>query len=155
MAKPRKSLTMTVRIEGVKETLAKFRQLPKDASDEIRERSMRLAEVLAVKAQAAARSDVSPQAKLVASTIRPRRDRVPVIVAGGSKRVGRRRSPAWGVLFGAEFGANQYPQFGKPHQGREGSFLFPVVEENSELVEREWNAAADDVIARFTAGGGG
>ena len=155
MARPKTSLTMRVRIEGVRETLKALNELPKEANEQMRKAAMTMAEKLAVKSQQAALSDQSPQAALIVPTIKPRRDRVPVIVAGGSTRVGRRSVPAWKVLFGSEFGANQYPQFGKRHQGQEGSYLFPIVEANSELVEREWNAAADDVIARFTAGGGG
>jgi len=155
MAPRRKTLTMRVRIEGVRETLKALNKLPKEANDEIRKVAMEIAEKLAVKSKQAAMSDPSPQAALIVPTIKPRRDRVPVIVAGGSTRVGRRNAPAWGVLFGSEFGANQYPQFGKRHQGQEGSYLFPIVEQNSELVEQEWNAAADRIITQFSEDGGG
>lgn len=148
------SLTMTVRIEGARETLRVFKDLPKEASKELRERSMVLAQSLATSAQSAARSDQSPQARLFAPTIKPRRDRVPVIVAGGSKRVGRRGVPTWAILFGAEFGSNSYPQFRKQHSGRDGGPLFQSVEREQDTIDREWNAAADEVIARFTAGGG-
>lgn len=146
-----KTLTMTVRIEGAEDTLRAFRELPKDANNELRDRSMSLARLLAGRAVAAAQSDRSAQAATVAATIRPRRDRVPVIVAGGSKRVGRRRVPAWALLFGAEFGSNRFGQFGKPHGGRRGSFLFGTAEREASTLDREWNKATDE-IARKWAG---
>lgn len=144
----KRSLSM----EGASETLRAFRQLPKDASQELRARSQRLSELLAEKAQQAASVDRSPQAKLVVPTVKARRDRVPVIAAGGARRVGRGNTPVWQVLFGAEFGADKWPQFGKPHQGRRGSFLFPVAEQNRELVEREWSEAADEITRKWGDG---
>jgi hypothetical protein len=155
VAKAKKtSLTMTVRIEGVEETLRAFRQLPKDANNELRDRAKSLAQTLAGKVKAAAASDPSPQAALLVPTIRARRDRVPVIAAGGSKRVGRKRVPAWAVLFGAEFGSNRFTQFGKPHSGRQGSWLFGVADREAATIEREWNAAADEVARRWATMGG-
>jgi hypothetical protein len=143
------SLTMTVRIEGLDATLKAFNRLPKDANTELRDRAMSLAQTLAGRVKAAASSDPSPQAALLVPTIRARRDRVPVIVAGGAKRVGRRRVSAWKVLFGAEFGADQYKQFGKPHTGRQGSWLFGVADREQATIEREWNAAADEISAKW------
>lgn len=152
---PKKNLVMNVRIEGVEETLRAFRQLPKDANQELRDRSLKLARALADRSSSAAQSDPSPQAAALAGTIRARRDRVPVIVAGGSKRVGRRKVSAWKLLFGAEFGSNRFSQFGKSHQGRQGSWLFGVAEREASTIDREWNAAADEVAAKWSQGGGG
>jgi hypothetical protein len=143
------SLTMTVRIENLDATLKAFRQLPKDANNELRDRAKSLAQTLAGKVKAAAASDQSPQAALLVPTIRARRDRVPVIAAGGAKRVGSRRVPAWVVLFGAEFGSNRFTQFGKPHAGRQGSWLFGVADREQATIEREWNAAADEIAAKW------
>ena len=41
------ALKLSVRLDGAYETLAKFRSLPKDASKELRERSLKLAGTLA------------------------------------------------------------------------------------------------------------
>lgn len=151
---PRRNLTMTVKIEGVEETLRAFRRLPKDANKELRERSMALAQALAGRVQAAAMADRSPQAALLVGTVRARRDRVPAIAAGGSKRVGRRRVPAWALLFGAEFGSNRFSQFRKSHQGRSGSWLFGVAEREGDMIDREWNKAADEVARQWSDRGG-
>lgn len=147
-------LVMRVRITGVHETLDAFRKLPKEANAELRERSLRLAGVLAEAAKANARVDESPQAQSLIPTVKARRDRVPVIVAGGARRVGRRRRPAWALLFGAEFGSNRFKQFGKRHQGRYGTWLFRAADENEALIDREWNAAADALARKWSSGGG-
>jgi hypothetical protein len=149
-----KNLTMNVQIEGVQEALKSFRDLPKDTSNEMRDRAKKLAEALAGRVQSAARADDSPQAALMAGTVKARRDRVPVIAAGGARKVGRRKASAWALLFGAEFGSNRYPQFGKSHSGRKGSWLFGVADDNADMISREWNAAADAVIAKWSDGGG-
>jgi hypothetical protein len=149
------NLTVRVRIEGARETLAAFNRLPKEASKSLRERTLELAQVLATRAQASARSD-SRQSALMASTVKARRDRVPSVVAGGSKRVGRNRVPAFKILFGSEFGSNRLPQF-RPHLHQEGYWFFPTVEENQAEIAAAWRDVADEVIRDFTRGdiGGG
>jgi hypothetical protein len=152
------ALRINMRVDGARETLAAFRRLPKEATKELRQRSVALAESLAGKVKAAATADRSPQAALFAPTVRARRDRLPTIVAGGSSRVGRNKMPAWGILFGGEFGANRYPQFGKPHSGTAGTGpIFGVVQREQGEISRRWNEAADAIVAAFTAGdrGGG
>lgn len=147
----KRALTVNVRIEGVKETIAAFRKLPKDASKELREKSLDLSTLIANRARVAGMSD-SPQSALMAPTVKPLKDRLPAVVVGGSSRVGRNRVPAYKVLFGAEFGAS-LPQF-RPHQGRNGYWFFPSVEANEAAISRAWLKAADDTIRKFTAGGG-
>lgn len=142
-------LTIKVQIDGVHETLRAFRDLPKDATDRLRERSAELASTLALDVKADARSAPSPQAALVAQTVRVRRDRVPALVAGGTKRLGVNRVPAYKLLFGSEFGSDHYDQFRLRHQGQEGSWFFPVVEREAAAIAAAWTAAADDIIRDF------
>jgi hypothetical protein len=151
MARSR-ALVVTVRIEGVRETLAAYRRLPKEASKALRNRSTELTETLAGRARAAAMSDQAPQSPLLAKTVRARRDRVPSIVAGGFAKVGRRKVPAWKVLFGSEFGSDAYKQFGRRHSGRKGHWFFPTAERNADDVIAAWRRAADDIARSFSAG---
>lgn len=144
------ALTVTVRIEGARETLKAFRDLPKDASEQLRQASTRIAEKAASRVANAARAE-GRQAALIAPTVKARRDRVPVIVAGGSSRVGRRKTPAFKVLFGSEFGAH-LRQF-KPHHGAGSYWMFKTVQEHEPQLAREWTAAADRIVGTFTAGG--
>lgn len=158
-------LTVKVRITGVRETLAAFRDLPDDANQELRTRSKALAETLAAQVRAAAVAD-SPQSALLAPTVKAGRDRVPVITAGGARKVGRYRKPAGRLLFGSEFGSNRQsgwyfaPQYRgsdgrqwRPHAGRGSYWFFRTVEDNSARVDREWNAAADSIVRRWGRGG--
>lgn len=149
-----RSLTVNVRIDGVRETLRALNKLPKDANNELRDRMQKLAQVFAVKAKLEAQTSPTPQASTVAKTVRARRDRVPVVVAGGTRRLGRRRVPAWKLLFGSEFGSNQYRQFGVRHQGREGLWFFPTVEAEQKTVQREFDKATSEILARFSGVGG-
>lgn len=159
------ALTVNVHITGVRETLAAFRALPKDANDELRVASLRLAELVAAKAKVAAMVD-SPVAALMAPTVKAMRDRVPAVQVGGTRKVGRNRVPAWQVLFVSEFGMNQRsgwyaatryrgsgnPQT-RPHRGTQGYWFFPTVEDSAQEISREWNSAADRILATFSNGG--
>lgn len=161
MAK-KQALTITLYATGVRETLAAFRDLPKDASAELRKASLRLADSLAVAARAAGQAE-GGQAAAVARTVKARKDRVPVVQAGGTTRVGRRRAPAFALLFGSEFGMDRRSgwyarpryrrssglQYGEPHQGRDGRWFFPTVEAEQGRIMREWQAAADRIIRSF------
>lgn len=142
---------MSVNAVGVRETLAAFRGLPKEASEEIRKTSEDLARLLATAARSSGERE-GHQAALVASTVKPARDRVPVVQAGGSKRLGSRRAPAWKLLFGSEFGSNRYTQFPEMHQGNKGIWFFPVVEDKATAILAEWRQAADRIVRAFTKG---
>jgi hypothetical protein len=143
-----KALTVTIHIDGLRETLAAFRRLPPEASEQLRIRSLQISEVIASRVRSAAHAD-SGQAALMAPTVKARRDRVPAVAAGGSVRVGRNRKPAFKVLFGSEFGSNHLRQF-RPHLGRGSYWFFRTVEENEDWMASAWRRAADDVIAAFT-----
>lgn len=149
----KRGLSVNIQIDGLKETLKAFRHLPKEATAELRDAATKVSQKIADKAKAAGRADSSPQSALVAPTVKAKRDRVPVVQAGGASRVGRNRVPVHKVLFGSEFGSNRFSQFHRPHQGRQGAWFFPVVEDNAALIDREWNEAADTVVRRFSAGG--
>src|SRR5690606_32418437 len=137
--------------EGVRATMAAFRRLPREASKALRERSLELAGTLAGDVQRAARAE-GAQAALMAPLVRGERERVPAVKAGGARRVGSRSTPAYALIFGAEFGSNQYTQF-KPHNGTRGHFMFPTIRNNDEI-PRAWQQVADDIARDFATGGG-
>jgi hypothetical protein len=146
VAKARTGLTVQVKIDGVYQTLAALAKLPKEATNELRDAALTLSKKLAGYAAAAGRAEGS-QAALVATTVAARRDRVPVITAGGPKRLGRNRAPAWKLLFGSEFGSNYYRQFGKPHSA--SYWFFETVETEQGVIADEWSQAADRVVQKF------
>lgn len=145
-----KPLTVTLHVEGVKDTLDKFNELPKEANDAIKDRATEIARPVAERVRSAAKS--RPQDALLAPTVRVRRDRLPVVIAGGAKKVGRNRVPAYKVLFGSEFGSNHLKQF-RPHLGQAGYWFFPTIEDAGREISDAWNQAAGDVIDEFTEGG--
>lgn len=156
-----RDLTIRVHGEGVDATLAAFRRLPGQALDHLSDRAGDLAALLARRVAAAALAD-SPQSALMAPTVRARRGRVPSIAAGGTSRVGRNRAPAYGILFGSEFGAHgrfgwyAAPQYRggigrqyRPHRGAASYWFFSTVEENQAETFRAWRAVADDIARSF------
>lgn len=147
-----KGLTVNISVSGIRGTLAAVSKLPKDAQNELRDASLDLARELARSAMSAGRAE-GTQAALVAATVKARRDRVPVIEAGGAKRLGRNRKPAWKLLFGSEFGSNYYQQFGKPHLGSGSYWFFDTVDREQGTIIARWSEAADRVIERFGMGG--
>jgi hypothetical protein len=150
-----KGLTVTVHIDGVRETIRAFDLLPTQASDELRDASQRIAQALEGKIRAAAAAE-GGQASILAPTVKARRDRVPAVQAGGVKRIGRRRKPAYKLLFGSEFGASQTGRYSlkqfKPHLGSGSYWFFRTVEDDATQIDEQWNKAADDIIRRFGHG---
>lgn len=154
-------LTFTVRIDGLRETLARFRDLPKEASDQLRTDTQKLAQTLADSATRAG-TEQGSQAALVARTVKARRDRVPSVQAGGGTRLGRYGAPASALLFGSEFGMNRHSGWYRksryddsvgfqyhPHTGQEGAWFFPTVEREATHISETWQRIADDIVDRF------
>lgn len=50
----------------------------------------------------------TPQAAIVAQTVRVRSDRLPAVQLGGSRRVGRRKTPAGRLVWGSEGGGRNF-----------------------------------------------
>ena len=146
MAK-RTALEVRISHDGIHETLAAFRALPKDASNELRDAAIELSRILAGEAKTSGR-DEGGQAAAVAATVRAARDRVPVVVAGGLKKLGRNKKPAYKLLFGSEFGATEYTQY-QPHLGRGSYWFFRTIEDNQQRIMEEWQEAADAIVRKF------
>jgi hypothetical protein len=58
--------------------------------------------------RAAGASSPTPQAALVARTVRIRSDRIPAVQLGGSRGVGHRRTPAGRLVWGSEGGGRNF-----------------------------------------------
>lgn len=143
-------LTLTFRVDGLKEVLRALNRLPKEANVKLRDRAQVIAGKLAGQVQAAGRAE-GRQAAIVATTVKVRRDRVPVITVGGTARIGRNQKPAYALLFGSEFGSNRLRQY-HPHLGRGSYWIFSTVDDQAESVLTEWAKAADAVVREFGGG---
>lgn len=161
MAAKKTSLKFTIESIGVRETLRAFTRMDKAANQALRERSMELAEALVPRVQSAARREAR-QATGLASTVKARRDRLPIIEVGGTKKVGQSKVPAWRVLLGSEFGGNRRTGFYaderfsrsagrqfRPHLGRGSYWFFKAVYDEQATIMRKWQQAADDIERDF------
>jgi hypothetical protein len=162
----KKSLTITMHIDGLRETVRAFQELPKDASDRLRDGTLELSKVLAEKARADGMADEHPQSKLIARTVKAQRDRVPVVQAGGERKLGRHKAPAHALLFASIFGMDRRsgwyakPRYGlsagrqyRPHGGRNAYWFFPVIEQEQDTIARAWRQVADAIVREFSEGG--
>lgn len=140
-------LVVNVRVEGLREVIRALNNLPKNANDEIREKARVIAGKLAETAKQAGRAE-GRQAGAVIKTVRVQRDRLPVVVAGGMRKLGRNKKPAYKLLFGSEFGATVLKQY-KPHLGKDSYWFFKTIEEERTFISAEWLEAADEIIRKF------
>jgi len=150
---PKKSITVRVSAPGINDVLRSFRELPDNAQDELRSEAQKLAETLAQKIRADGKTDAAPQSPIVASTVNVVEGKLlPTIEVGGEKRIGRRRVPAYRLLFGSVFGSNAYQQFHRPHNGQAGYWVYPTVERNGAEIVKAWNRAAENIAEKFAEG---
>jgi hypothetical protein len=141
-------LVINVKIDGLRETLRAFRDLPKEASDEARDEAGKIAQDMA--AWISASLAENRQASLLIPTVKVARDRVPAVTVGGASRVGSRRTQAYKVLFGANFGARSFPQF-RPWAGKGQDYhIFSQIEAHQDEVEERYLTAMDRVIDKWS-----
>ena len=138
-----------IQVEGLRELLRALSRLPKTAQAEIREAAQAIADDEAKRITSAGRSSDS-QSAAAAGFVKARRDRVPTLSVGGNRKAGVSGGATVGPLFfGAEFGGQKRPttrQF-RPHKGRTGYWLWPVLREDQERMLKRWQAAVE-AIAR-------
>lgn len=156
-----KALTLRLSAPGIRPTLVAFGRMPKDTNAELRAASLRIADVLARSAKDA--SSIDEQAAAVGKTVRPIKDRVPVVQAGGARRVTSTGARAFELLFASEFGMSRKSgwyaaaryrdepatQFAERHRGSAGRWFFPTVERELPAALAEWQQAADAILRRF------
>lgn len=145
--------TTAYAIDGVNKYL---RTLPKEASDQLRTASQRISDQIASEAAGRARG-MHAAARLIAGTVRSRRDRVPYIAFGNSSKLpphsdGRERrgvnQKMYNLMWGAEFGSQHYTQFPewKGNSKGAGYFVWPTVDDRSAWMLQEWSAALKAAI---------
>ena len=102
------TLTMSVSVSGVRETVRAFDKLPRDAREEIVDANYKIAASFTSRLRFSA-ATLGGQGPLLGSTVEAVRDRrVPVIQAGGARPVGSYRKPAYMILLGFDFGSDRY-----------------------------------------------
>lgn len=145
----KRALQINVEITGLRETLRAFRDLPKDASAELRDEAGKIAQDMVEWIQAAARSD-SPQSAALADTVKIARDRVPAVTVGGASKITSSRAPAYAILFGANFGARTFRQFRAWAGKGQDYFIFSNIDQHAKEIEERWLSAADRVVTAWS-----
>lgn len=137
-----------IEVEGLRPLLSALNKLPKEMNARLRTASLDIADTEAQRIQTAGRSS-DAQSRLVAPTVRARRDRVPTIVAGGKKKLPAEGRPrAMDIFFGAEYGGQKRKttqQF-RPHRGGKGYWFWPTIRRDEEQIVTTWMDAVNDVL---------
>lgn len=124
---------LSVEMDGMAETIKAVqgleRELRTGANKELRAAAGRTAGGLAADLQRAAVSSGVPVAPRVASSVRVKSDRLPVVVLGGPKRVGGGgdRAPAARLLWGSEQGPKSDPNRFAVEPNPAGYWIAPTV----------------------------
>lgn len=158
MASGNGSFRASIKVEGAKEVLAMFKDLPKEASDALRNASLPIGNELAGAIKAAAPHSRNPQAALLAQSVVVKRDRVPKVQAGGSfaptrkneKKVGKDKT-AEAILFATEFGLQKAKGHGfqrrvKDNHGAKSYWFLAAVDADSDKVAQMWRDAVGQVL---------
>jgi hypothetical protein len=142
----------------------------KETQNKIRDRALSLSQRLAGQLFQFAESAPTPQAKLVAKSITPKRDRLIRVDVGGTKKVGRKyggeqsksgkgakvrqqSAPAGALLWGSEYGSTagvdsagrKYSnRFGAPRR-KSGYWINPAVDFYVPIVAREYSEMIQEV----------
>lgn len=134
-------------VEGLRALLRALNKIPKDLQNEIRDASTEIATELVSGARNAAHT---PLTQMVASGLKVKRDRIPVVRTGvGKVGSGGARMPD--VFYGAEFGGRKRPttqQF-LPHRGQRGYFLYPTARANGKRYFTLWADAVDKAFKQW------
>jgi len=153
VAADKEAVRVSVKFEGVTETLAAFKKLDKDASKAAKEEATKIAQILADRIRARAPSDKRYQN--LAVSVKAGRDRVPVIYIGQRQtpRVSGGAGPAQ-LVIGMEFGADQRgpngwrfpPRTPRLGRGNAGYWIYPTVRANQSEIIKMWFDAMDKII---------
>jgi hypothetical protein len=140
---------LRITVRGDRDVIRALNALPREAQEEARQGSDKLAELLMRKMRGRASSN--PQARAAARTLRVAHDRFPTVEAGPEKR-----------LMGSEFGAKA--RFGwynrvrfwdspaRQYRPRAVSYWFFVtIDRESAAIDRAHRDMVDDIVRRWSA----
>ena len=128
----------TLHVDGLDETQAKFKRLPREVKAESDELVRDVARFVASKAKAAAGT---PAERKAATTIKAQKNSVSI--GGGGKR-----QAAGSMALGTEFGGGRRPstrQF-RNHRGTTGYFFWPSIRSNSTKIKQMWDDMLEEIL---------
>ncbi len=161
-------------VEGLNETLKALNRLDKDAKAEARDKVQEISELMAREIRSAGNSRPDRRDQFVASTVRAKRDRLPVLNIGSASKMNVSRAGqgprASDLVFGMEFGSNgrrsdratrrggapgwRFPER-TPRRGRgnEGYWIFPTARAQQRRVVTLWANALDELAIKWGRNG--
>ena len=141
-------------VEGLNEVLRAFKALPKEASAELRQSSMEIADRhMAPAWRNAALYYAGPWGEVIANSVKVKRDRVPAVQIGGNRKVLSGGGTATMVRAPSDLG-----QSGKWYKKEEGERSFAPIEQTTWINNvrgyqpaalREWGAAVDRIVKKW------
>lgn len=158
-----RSLNVTLKVDD-KDLLALLKAMnvmDKESQTTLKREVYKISEMTATALRFGA---ISKRQKIIANTIRPRWDRMPMVSIGGTKkmssraRYGDKSGTVGDAMFGVEFGAKQpflrnggrsFPVRSVPYGtkgGTRGYWIFPTLRKIQPDIKRRWYQAVDDVI---------
>lgn len=141
--------TVEARIPGLNRLLRDLRALPKEYHDELRTASKDIATRHMVPAWQAAAMDAGPWGAQIAATVRAKRDRIPAVSIGGSRKA---------FSGGASVNMVRYPSHaGRVRQEIPAAFartdwMSKVKPAYIEAAVREWGQAIEKVCDAYNRG---
>lgn len=132
-------------IEGLDETIRRFRALPKDVKAGADELVREIPKFVASNAVAAASTAAERKA---ARSIKSQKNTVSLGGGGKKNREGR-------MALGTEFGGRARPrtqQF-RAHRGKDGYFFWPSIRANSEQIKKMWDDLVEGLLEDIADGG--
>lgn len=162
---------ITVDPVSLRNLLQTLNKLDKETQNEVRDAALPLSMRLAGQLKQFADSAPSPQTKLVAESITPKRDRLIRVDVGGTKKVGRKyggesrgngkrvkqsAAPAGALLWGTEYGSGRgtdsagrsYTDRFKAPRKKSGYWIAPAVDYYAPIVAREYEDIVRKIIKR-------
>jgi hypothetical protein len=145
-----------VKVEGLDETLRAFNQYGKDANRELRQAAgVHVDRIIGMLNTAAA--NAGKGAALSSGSVKRKSDRVPALIAGGSRKVksSTGKVTAGDVFFGYEFGGGARPttqQF-PPWLGKTGYWFWPLLRREMPALRRAYLKTLDELATKWAAGG--
>lgn len=162
---------ITVDPVAMKDLLRTLSKLDKETQNEVRDAALPLSQRLAGQLKQFADSAPSPQTKLVAESITPKRDRLIRVDVGGTKKVGRKyggesrgkgkkvkqsSAPAGALLWGTEYGSGRgtdsagrsYTDRFKAPRNKGGYWIAPAVDYYAPIVAKEYEEIVTKIIKR-------
>jgi hypothetical protein len=164
MAEGRTTITVRPDLQDYRALLKALNLMEKESQDTLKDDVYAISSWVAkgIKQAANVHQYYPDQARIVAATIRPARDRVPTIYVGGTKGRASGGANAGQLLFGNEFGGDRNakgnlsafkkggyrfpPRTDREGRGNKGYWIFPTLKDMQSDIFKMWKKTVTNVM---------